>query len=363
MNVQANSGQFGAIVIGAGPAGLALGHELKRRGVSFCILERGAQAGESWRLMPTQMKLVSPWKASWLPGFGADQWSANHEVTRAEYLDYLTAYAREQGLPVRTNVSVLGIRRDQNGFLLETSTGGLESRCVVSATGYFQNPLVPEIKGLEQSEIPRFHAADYRSADEVAEKLGKRDALILIVGKRLSAGQILVELASAGFSVALSHRTPIQFGSGPLGWWLFFRIHPWLESMKLALHGPKARGFDVRMPGGRARELVEGGSIRLFPQVSRFDGEAVVFQDGRSTRPDAVLFATGFRPVLQHLNGLGVSFDDHTGLPQVSDMESTNVPGLFFLGLDGLRNFQSRFIRGIRKDAGVLADRLAKRLA
>ena len=350
------------IVIGAGPAGLALGWELKRRGVSFCILERGAQAGESWRRMPTHLKLVSPWKASWLPGFGVRRWSANHEVTRAEYVDYLSAYAQTQELPVRNNVSVRAIRRKGNRFALETSAGEMEARCVVSATGYFQNPFIPEVAGLRQSGIPRYHAADYGSAELLTTELGKADASILIVGKRLSAGQILVELMSAGFSVSLSHRSPIQFGSGPLGWWLFFRIHPWLESVKLKLRGANARGFDVRMPGGRARELVEGGSIRLFPQVRSFEGKSVLFENGESIQPDAVLFATGFRPALQHLSELDLTVDNQTGVPQISDMESTEVPGLFFLGLDGLRNFQSRFIRGIRRDALALAELLAGRL-
>ena len=362
LNALAMDGHLDVIVIGAGPAGLALGWELKRRRVPFCILERGKQVGESWRLMPTHLKLVSPWKASWLPGFGTDWWSANHEVTRAEYVDYLKAYAEEQGLSVRPNVNVRAIRREGNRFVLETAAGPMKARCLVSATGYFQNPFIPEIPGLGQSGIPQCHAADYGSAEDLAAKLGKANASVLIIGKRLSAGQILVELTSAGFSVSLSHRTPIQFGSGPLGWWLFFRIHPWLESVKLKLQGASARGFDVRMPGGRARELIGSGSIRLFPQVKCFEGKIVVFENGESMRPDAVLFATGFRPALQHLHGLGLEVDHHTGVPQVSDMESTQVPGLFFLGLDGLRNFQSRFIRGIRNDAVVLAERLVGRL-
>jgi len=250
-----------------------------------------------------------------------------------------------------------------NRFVLATAAGELEARCVVSATGYFQNPFIPEIAGMGQSGIPRYHAADYGSAEALATRLGKADASILIVGKRLSAGQILVELASAGFAVSLSHRTPIQFGSGPLGWWLFFRVHPWLESLKLKLRGANARGFDVRMPGGRARELIEGGSIRLFPHARCFEGKTVVFENGESMQPDAVLFATGFRPLLQHLNGLGLVNDPQTGAPKLSGMESTEIPGVFFLGIDGLRNFQSRFIRGIRKDAVALAERLMERIA
>ena len=116
------------------------------------------------------------------------------------------------------------------------------------------------------------------------------------------------------------------------------------------------------MPGGCARELIESGLIRLYPQVRCFEGNTVVFENGESMRPDAVLFATGFRPVLAHLGDLGLAVDHHSGVPQMSGMESTNVTGLFFLGLDGLRNFQSRFIRGIRKDAVVLADLLVQRL-
>lgn len=363
LNVQATTRPFDVVVIGAGPAGLALGYELKRRRVSYCILERGAQVGESWRRMPSHLKLVSPWKASGLPGADIRPWGANREVSRAEYFDYLTAYAREAALPVRTNMSVHAIRREgTSGLVVETSKGELAARFVVSATGYFQNPFVPEIEGAGGSGIRRFHAADYGSAEELARKLGKVDASILIVGKRLSAGQILVELSSAGFSVSLSHRSPIRFGSGPAGWWLFFRIHPWIESVLLKWHGSKARGFDVRMPGGRARQLIESGAVRLFPQVRRFEGDSVGFENGASMRPDAVLFATGFRPALQHLAGPGITVNVQTGLPQVADMESTEVPGLFFLGLDGLRNFQSRFIRGIRKDAVALAERLAGRL-
>jgi hypothetical protein len=44
-------------------------------------------------------------------------------------------------------------------------------------------------------------------------------------------------------------------------------------------------------------------------------------------------------------------------------MESTSTPNLFFLGLDMARNFQSRFLRGIRNDAAVLANVIAERIA
>ncbi len=36
------------VIVGAGPAGLALAHELQRRGLAYRVLERGV-VGESWR--------------------------------------------------------------------------------------------------------------------------------------------------------------------------------------------------------------------------------------------------------------------------------------------------------------------------
>ena len=88
------------LILGAGPAGLAVGGELKRRGVSFLIVERGEGVAHSWQHMPARMKLVSPWKANWLPGARADALPANAEISRADYCAWLQNYARELALLV-----------------------------------------------------------------------------------------------------------------------------------------------------------------------------------------------------------------------------------------------------------------------
>ena len=352
---------FDVLVIGAGPAGLALGRELRRLGVSFRIIERGATVGESWRRMPESLKLVSPWKATHLPGETLRSWKPNREVRRAEFLEYLVDYARTNELPILTGTEVLAVRRDSaEGFTVETSVGPFVCRRVVSAAGYFQNPHVPKIEGLATTRIPWRHVASYRSVAQLEQELGGRSKRILIVGKRLSAGQILVELSAAGFVVSISHRSPIQFGSGPIGWWFFFRIYPWLETRKLRRHGEAARGFEVQMPGGQARRLIQNGTVRCYPAIQSLGAAQVNFQNGEVYEPDAILFATGFRPALEPLQPLGISIDPGTGRPKTLGMQSAEVAGLYFLGLDHGRNFQSRFIRGIRNDAVVLAQRLAE---
>ena len=348
------------LVVGGGPAGLVLGRELKRLNLSFRILERGAGPGESWRRMPERLKLVSPWKATRLPGEPLRPWRPNHQASRAQFVDYLADYARSNALPVSSGAEVLAVRHHSSGgFAVETSQGVLRCRRFVNATGYFQNPFLPAIDGLNTTQIPWWHVADYRSVEHVIERVGGRYKQILIVGKRLSAGQLLVELVTGGFGVSLSHRSPIEFGSGPLGWWIFFRIYPWLETRRLRRHGEAARGFDVRMPGGMARRLIRNGTVRCFPRIGQVEAKEIVFENGERFRPDGIMFATGFRPVLTHLEPLELTVDSVTGLPKTSGMQSIEVPGLYFLGLDHLRNFQSRFLRGIRNDAVALGQRLA----
>jgi len=280
----------------------------------------------------------------------------------SEYGSWLQQYARLKDLPVVTNAAVSAVSRDNGtGFAVRTSAGTFTAPWVVNATGCFANPFVPKTPGARESSIPQFHFATFRDAGHVRRLVGQTGGSALVVGKRLSAGQVLVELAAAGLEVALSCRGPIQFGAGPVAWWFFFRTYPALERLKLKLHGDAARGFEVRMPGGNARRLVASGRVKVFPEIARFEDRRVVFTDGQSLRPGAVLYATGFRPALAHLASLGLALDENTGQPALRGFESAEAPGLFFLGLDGQRNFRSRFLRGIREDAPLLAEELAER--
>jgi putative flavoprotein involved in K+ transport len=352
------------LILGAGPAGLALAFELKQRAVDCLLLERAPAVADSWARMPSHMKLVSPWKANRLPGAVPRRFPPNCTMAAADYGSWLQQYARLKELPVVTNAEVRAVTRVSDGrFDAQTTAGTFTAPFVVNATGCFANPFVPKIPGARESSIPQLHFATFRDAGHVREVIGQSGGSVLIVGKRLSAGQALVELADAGLEVTLSCRGPIQFGAGPVGWWIFFRIHPALERLKLNLQGDAARGFETRMPGGRARQLIASGRVKVFPEIARFEDGRVIFTDGQSLQPGAVLYATGFRPALAHLASLGLALDERTGQPALRGFESAEAPGLFFLGLDGLRNFRSRFLRGIREDAPLLAEELAGRVS
>jgi cation diffusion facilitator CzcD-associated flavoprotein CzcO len=352
----------GVVIIGAGPAGLALGYELKRRAVPFAILEQGATAGDSWRRMPTRLKLVSPWKTNGLPGTPRRLFPPHCQMGREEFHAYLQRYARDHALPIELETTVQRVEPTPSGFRIQTSRGEWRSRTVVNATGYFSRPFIPAIEGAGESAIRQLHVAGFGDAARVRETIGQ-GGRVLIVGKRLSAGQTMVELVDAGFEVSLSHRSPIRFGAGPVAWAVLFRIFPQLEWLKLRLRGASAPNNDVRMEGGRPRQLLRSGRVAAFPTIRHFERDAVVFENGARLRVDLVIYATGFRPALEHLRPLGLRLDAATGAPALRELESAEVPGLFFLGLDRGRNFRSRFLRGIREDAAFLAERIAARLA
>src|SRR4029450_3882295 len=178
---------------------------------------------------------VSPWKANCLPGTNRNLFPRNHQLTRVEFFDYLQSYTREHALPIRTAIEVLKVSKPMGTgpFRIQTSQGDIIGRLVVNATGYFSNPYIPEIPGAQSSSIPQLHVADYKEPENARYLINGRHGTVLIVGKRLSAGQTMVELVDAGFEVTLSHQTAINFGASPASWWLLFRIFPWLEWIKL----------------------------------------------------------------------------------------------------------------------------------
>lgn len=310
--------------------------------------------------MPTNLRLVSPWKSNRLPG-DKSPWPANYAMRRSEFCEYLRQYATDHALPIISGVGAAAVERASDGWRVRTRDSELTCRLLVNATGYFSNPLTPDVPGMRRSSVPHAHVAEYGDPARVSELIRKPTGNILIVGKRLSAGQTMLELHDAGFDVSLSHRAPIEFGTNELGWWFFFRVFPYLEWLRLKRAGAKAVSTPVRMPGGRCRELVLSGKVKCLGEVREFGAEDVAFADDRREQFDLVIFATGFRPALQHLEPLGLETHPSGG-PVLNDLESVSARGLFFIGLDHGRNFQSRFVRGIRNDAAFLAEQLRRRL-
>ena len=84
--------RYGAIVIGAGQAGLAAGHHLARRDVDFAILTDEARIGDNWRRRWDSLRLFTPARYSGLPGMPFPA-SPGYLPDKDETADYLERYA------------------------------------------------------------------------------------------------------------------------------------------------------------------------------------------------------------------------------------------------------------------------------
>jgi len=111
-----------AIIVGAGPAGLAAAAELGRRRIPAAVLERGDAVGASWYARYDRLRLNSSRWFSQLPGAryarGVGAFPSRDEMVR-----YLDRYAHRYELDVRLRTSVERIDRDGDGWVVRTSAG------------------------------------------------------------------------------------------------------------------------------------------------------------------------------------------------------------------------------------------------
>src|SRR6186713_2249772 len=110
------------MVVGAGPAGLAVSRELRARGVDHVVLERGA-IGQSWRRYYDGLVLHTGRHLSSLPGRPFRR-SDPMFVTRDRFVRYLDEYAAEMDLPIEPGVEVVSVRREHGHWALGGEGGG-----------------------------------------------------------------------------------------------------------------------------------------------------------------------------------------------------------------------------------------------
>ena len=192
----------GAVVIGAGPAGLASAAELRRRGVPAVVLERADGVAASWRGRYDRLRLNSSRWFSKLPG-GRYAPGTGIFPSRDEVVRYLEDYASDNALDVRMNTEVQRIDLDGTGWVVRTSGADVTAEQVVVAAGYEHTPFVPDWPGRERFRGSLLHAAEYRNPEPY------RDRDVLVVGPGCSGMEIAYDLAEGGARrVRLAVRTP-----------------------------------------------------------------------------------------------------------------------------------------------------------
>jgi len=356
--LKAISESYDAVVVGAGPSGLASSRELSRDGVRHLVVERGPTLAHTLAHLYDGLVLHTGKHLSALPGMPFPA-STPLFPTRRHFLDYLQAYADTNRLPVRTNAEVRSVRQDDQNWTIELVDGALlRGRMVIIATGIVSNPYVPQIPDRSSFTGHVMHSVDYRHPEPFANQR------VLVVGAGNSSGEISAELAAAGAQVTVAVRSgarvvPRELGGIPIqyvGVALRSLPRPLLKrAMSITsgiadrIRGPSTLPPPLDSPcatvpliGFHLADGIRSGRIQLRPGISAFTNEGVRFSDGREEPFDTVILATGYRAALGMLDA-SVRRDQCGFAVRHHRVVSADHPRLYFVGHNydvagGLRN-------------------------
>ncbi|MFO0626711.1 MAG: NAD(P)/FAD-dependent oxidoreductase [Polyangiales bacterium] len=343
-----------AIVLGAGPSGLATSACLRRRGVRVTTLEARDAVGSSWRRHYRRLHLHTVKEHSALPGMPFGDEVARYP-SRADVVAYLDAYAARFGVTPVFGQRARDARRAEGRWVVTTDDARHEADALVVATGYNRAPVIPTWPGREGFGGEVIHASQYLDGAPF------RGRSVLVVGVGNTGAELALDLWEHGARVALCARSPqhvvprdvlgvpAQVNS------LYFMRH-----LPLPLADALARRLSRMIFGDLARwglpapttgmlsdvvkrghipmldigtvALIKQGAITVVPGIERFEAGRVCFVDGRALPFDAVVLATGYRAALTDVLADAAEVTDARGYPRWHGEPVPGFPGLYFVG-------------------------------
>lgn len=343
------------LVIGGGQAALATAYFLRRTQLSYLVLDDQASPGGAWPHAWKSLRLFSPATWSSIPGWPMPPTQSTYP-TRAEVIDYLTRYEARYNFPLLRPVHVDRVERD--GEFLKVCAGerSWRARTVVSATGTWNAPYIPDYPGRERFAGVQLHSAHYVEPTPFA---GKK---VMIVGGGNSGAQVLAEVSKVAETLWITLEPPQFLADDVDGRVLFERAtERWkaLQAGRTVEH-PKGGLGDVVMIEP-VREARERGVLVAERPFAHFDEQGVVWADGRRVAIDAVIWCTGFHPALDHLRALAVVEAD--GKVAVDGTRAQKQPNLWLVGYGEWTGPASATLIGVTRTARSTVNEIVQVLA
>lgn len=288
------------VVIGAGQAGLAAAHHLRRTGFEpdrdFVVLDHSPGPGGAWQFRWLSLTYGKVHGMHALPGMelrDADPARASSGVIS----EYFARYERVFDLRVRRPVEVRAVREGSGGRLLvESSEGTWATRALINATGTWDRPFWPRYPGQETFRGRQLHTAQYPGPEAFA---GQR---VVVVGGGASGTQHLLEIAPLAAETTWVTRRPPVFREGPFDEQAGREAVALVEERVRQGLPPRSVVSVTGLPLNDAiRQGLESGVLERLPMFDRIAPDGVEWADGRRVTADVILWATGFRPAIDHL--------------------------------------------------------------
>ncbi|MCA9768300.1 MAG: YpdA family putative bacillithiol disulfide reductase [Gemmatimonadetes bacterium] len=288
-----------ALIVGAGPIGIACAISARRRGIEPLLIDAGPLAHSIVRYPVGMTFFTTPERLE----IGDHPLTCSGaKATREEALKYYRGVVRTEGLAFRTGVGLTDISRVDGQLVASVSTshGAATIRAgrIVLATGYFDHANRLEVPGESLPHVSHWFVEPHTLAG----------LDVVVVGGKNSAVESALQAWRAGARVTLVHRGE-TLGSSVKYW-----LRPDLENRIRAGEIGARFGATVTAITPEAVEIVHAGGPESLPA-------------------DRVFPLIGYHPDFALLERIGIALEPGTGRAVVDpDTLESSVPGVHLAG-------------------------------
>ncbi len=317
--------QDDVLIIGAGPAGIASAYALQQAGIRYLMVDRADRPGITWDSLYPSLTLNTSRFYSHMPGLRFPL-SYGFFPTAKQYYAYLRQFVARHHFNIQLNTEVYSVTPEGNYWRVEMATGVYLYKAIISATGIFGSPVMPDIPGMAMFAGNLYHAHDFSDPAQV------KNQRVLVVGSGPSGVDIAVAAGDVANSVSIAIRSGITlkrrypFGL-PSHFWMMLGLllpekwcnrlmklvgkqgYPDQEKYHLKKPAPGAGGITAYQ-GPELLNAVKKGTVTPVPAPVQFDAGGATLADGSYQAFDTVIMATGYVPVLHQYLKIEMQYSD-----------------------------------------------------
>ena len=287
-----------AIIVGGGPCGLAAAIALQNIGLDPVIIEKGNVVNSLYHY-PTHQTFFS--SSEKLEIGDVAFITENRKPVRNQALSYYREVARRKKLSIHAFEKVEKVEKvKDDSFIVNTSKNVYETKYVIVATGYYDQPNMMNVPGEDLPHV--FHyfkeAHPYFNCD------------VTVIGGKNSSVDAALELVKAGAKVTVLYRGQEYSQS----------IKPWIlpEFDALVRNGTILMEFNAEV------KEITSDKVRY----------SLVSGEEKTVKADYVFAMTGYHPDHPFIKSMGVHIDQESGRPKFNpETMETNVENLFIAGV------------------------------
>ena len=348
------------LIIGAGPAGLAVAGRLRKKQIDFEVLEQTDKIAWSWHNHYDRLCLHTVKELSALPHLAIPEDYPRY-VPRADLVRYYENYAKHFQITPHFKEEVKKVEKKE-GYWETLTAGGkrFHSQRVIVATGVNRVPYHPSWEGQESYQGNIVHSRQYKNPEPFA---GQR---VLIIGMGNTGAELALDLSEhdSDIEVFLSVRSAVnivprdingrptqltarQLAKLPfgLGDWLGTQIRKIVVG-DLSRYGLQSATISPQrqlLETGKTPVIdlgtvaqIKAGKIKIVPDIDRFTETGVHLNNGKGLAVDQVILATGYRAKVEDFVVGIEGFLDQYQVPRAPIGVGPQA-GLYFVGFDNYK--------------------------